>query len=477
MSLLFFKEKAITKQRNYNAATKRFSFATELGNLVYFTLNLIKTQKDTEDRMTRIEQARQGIISDELKMCAEMEGVDVETMRKKVADGTIVIVKNKLRNIKPLVLGEGTKIKVNSNIGTSSSQVDIESELEKMRVSVQYGAHAIMDLSTAGDLEAIRLKLMDECPVAVGTVPLYEMVFRATNAKKSVLDLTADDMFDCIEDHCKQGVDFLTIHCGVNKQTVSRFHEVKRLAGATSRGGTIIMEWIHYNKKESPLYEQYDRLLDILKEYDVAISLGDAFRPGATADATDRVQIEELSILGELVDRAREKGVGVFVEGPGHVPLNQVITNIQIQKRLCRNAPFYVLGPLVTDISLGYDHIAGAIGGALAGLAGVDFLCYLTPAEHLRLPSLEDVKEGVIASVIAGHAADLAKGRPEAVARDNAISKAKKALDWEKVYELSVDPEKARRYRESMKLSGESSDACSMCGEFCAMKRSSKIED
>ncbi|MCL1946923.1 MAG: phosphomethylpyrimidine synthase ThiC [Chitinivibrionia bacterium] len=426
--------------------------------------------------MTRIEEAKQNIISDELKNAAKEENMDSETMRKKVADGSIVIVKNKLRNIKPLVLGDGAKIKVNANIGTSSSQVDIDNELEKMRISIKYGAHAIMDLSTAGDLREIRQKLLQECPVAIGTVPLYEMVFKATNAKKSILDLTADDMFETIEEHCKQGVDFLTIHCGVNKQTTSRFREVKRLAGATSRGGTIIMEWIHYNKKESPLYEQYDRLLDILKEYDVAISLGDAFRPGATADATDRVQIEELSILGELVDKARDKNVGVFVEGPGHVPLNQVVTNIQIQKMLCKGAPFYVLGPLVTDISLGYDHIAGAIGGALAGMAGVDFLCYLTPSEHLRLPSLEDVKEGVIASVIAAHAADLAKGKSYAVERDNAISKAKKELNWEKVYELSIDPQKARTYRESMKLSAENSDVCSMCGEFCAMKRSSKIE-
>jgi len=426
--------------------------------------------------MTRIEQARKNLISDELKIAAAQENIDAETIRKKVADGSVVIVKNKLRNIKPLVLGENTKIKINANIGTSSSQVDTGLELEKMRLCVKHGADAVMDLSTGGDLEEIRAKLIDHCPVAIGTVPLYEMVHRAKKAKKSVLDLTDDDMFETIRDHCRQGVDFLTIHCGVTKQTVKRFHEVKRLAGATSRGGTIIMEWMHYNKKENPLYEQYDRLLDILKEYDVAISLGDAFRPGATADATDRVQIEELSILGELVDRARDKGVGVFVEGPGHVPLNQVVSNIQIQKRLCRNAPFYVLGPLVTDISLGYDHISGAIGGALAGLAGVDFLCYLTPAEHLRLPSLDDVKEGVIASVIAAHAADLAKGRADAVARNNAISKAKKELDWEKVYELSIDPEKARSYRESIALSGENSDVCSMCGEFCAMKRSSKIE-
>jgi phosphomethylpyrimidine synthase len=373
-------------------------------------------------------------------------------------------------------LGEGTRIKVNANIGASSSQVNLSQELEKMRVSVKYGADAIMDLSTAGNLTQIRKQLIAQCPVAIGTVPIYEMACRATSKNKSILDLSADDMFETIDDHCKQGVDFLTIHCGVNRQTTSRFNEVKRLAGATSRGGTIIMEWIYYNRRENPLYEQYDRLLNILKKYDVAISLGDAFRPGATADATDRVQIEELSVLGELVDRARDAGVGVFVEGPGHVPLNQIVTNIQIQKRLCRNAPFYVLGPLVTDISIGYDHIAGAIGGAVAGLAGVDFLCYLTPAEHLRLPSVDDVKEGVIASVIAAHAADLAKGRESAIARDNAIAKAKKELDWDRVYGLSIDPEKARMYRESMKLSDENSDVCSMCGDFCAMKRSSKVE-
>jgi phosphomethylpyrimidine synthase len=427
--------------------------------------------------MTRIEIARTGEITDEVRLAAIAEGMDPELMRKKVAEGVVCIVKNINHDIPPLVIGDGTSIKVNANIGTSSSNPDIDEEIAKLEMAVKHGAHAIMDLSTGGNITEIRNRILSESKIAVGTVPLYEMAYRASEKGKSVLDLTADEMFEVIEDHCKQGIDFLTIHCGVNRQTVSRFKEVGRLAGATSRGGTIIMEWIHRNKAESPLYEQYDRLLDILAKYDVAISLGDSFRPGATADATDRVQIEELSILGELVERARKKGVGSFVEGPGHVPLNQVVTNIQIQKRLCNNAPFYVLGPLTTDVSLGYDHIAGAIGAALAGMAGVDFLCYLTPAEHLRLPSIEDVKEGVIASRIAAQAADLAKGRPEAIAWDNAISKAKKELDWEEIYKLSIDPEKARSYRESLLPADGVEDHCSMCGEFCAVKRSNNIID
>jgi phosphomethylpyrimidine synthase len=300
------------------------------------------------------------------------------------------------------------------------------------------------------------------------------MAVRAKLKDRSVLDLTADDMFEVIETHCKQGVDFLTLHCGVNRQTVARFKEVGRLAGATSRGGTIIMEWIHHNKRESPLYEQYDRLLDILAAHDVAVSLGDGFRPGALRDATDRVQIEELSVLGELVKRARARNVSVFVEGPGHVPINQIAANIQVQKTLCNNAPFYVLGPLVTDVSPGYDHITAAIGGAIAGMAGADFLCYVTPAEHLRLPSIEDVREGVIASRIAGHAADIARGYPGAQEWDDAISRAKIDLDWERMLSLCIDPEKARNYRSSLPPQGDDG-VCSMCGEFCAIKRSQGI--
>jgi len=422
---------------------------------------------------TRVNRARSGVITDEIKLAAGLERLAPEQLNSGVADGSIVVVRNKLRNIKPLTVGRGTRIKVNANIGTSSAKSDIGEEIEKMNVAVKHGADAIMDLSTAGDLPGIRAALIERCPVAVGTVPLYEMAVRARDAKKSVLDLTADDMFAVIEDHCRQGVDFLTIHCGVTKQSVERFKETGRLAGATSRGGTIIMEWIHHNGKESPLYEQYDRLLDLCAEYDVAMSLGDGFRPGALYDATDRAQIEELVILGELVKRARVRGVGVFVEGPGHVPLHQIAANMQIQKTLCDDAPFYILGPLVTDISPGYDHITAAIGGAVAGMAGADFLCYVTPAEHLRLPSIDDVKEGVIASRIAGHAADVARGLPGAIELDHEISRAKIALDWDKMISLCVDPEKARQYRDS--LPPADGALCSMCGEFCAIKRSKAV--
>jgi phosphomethylpyrimidine synthase len=425
--------------------------------------------------MTRIENAKNGIITDEMKQAAQQEGLDAEILRKAVADGTITVVRNTRRPIKPLVLGAGTTIKINANIGTSSSRIDIEEEIDKMNVAVEYGTDAVMDLSTAGDLAEIRTTLLEKCPVAIGTVPLYEMAIRARNKQKSIVELVPDEMFEVIEDHCRQGVDFLTLHCGVNKQTVARFKEVNRLAGAVSRGGTIIMEWIHHNNKENPLFEQYDRLLDILAEFDVAVSLGDGFRPGALKDATDRVQIEELSVLGELVKRARNRNVGVFVEGPGHVPLNQIVTNIQIQKTLCENAPFYVLGPLVTDVSLGYDHISGAIGGALAGMAGVDFLCYVTPSEHLRLPSVDDVREGTIASKIAAHAADIARGHPGAMEWDNEISKAKINLDWDKIISLSIAPKKAAEYRKSLPPHEDAEGLCSMCGEYCAVKRSQAV--
>jgi phosphomethylpyrimidine synthase len=422
-----------------------------------------------------MDQAKTGTITPEIKKASLREGMTPEKMRAAVADGTIALVRNKLRTIEPMALGAGTRIKVNANIGTSSSKSDINEELEKMRVAIRHGADAIMDLSTAGNLGAIRKALLKECTVPIGTVPLYEMADVARQKGRSILDLTADDMFAVIESHCKQGVDFLTLHCGVNRQTVARFKEVKRLAGAVSRGGTIIMEWIHHNKRENPLYEQYDRLLDILAEYDVAVSLGDGFRPGALRDATDRVQIEELTVLGELVKRAWQRNVTVFVEGPGHVPLNQIVTNIQVQKTLCQGAPFYVLGPLVTDVSPGYDHISAAIGGAVAGMAGADFLCYVTPAEHLRLPSIDDVREGVIASRIAAHAADIARGYPGAQEWDDAISRAKIDLDWERMLSLCIDPEKARQYRASLPPQGDA-NLCSMCGEFCAVKRSKTIK-
>ncbi len=424
--------------------------------------------------MTRVEQAKAGIITEEIKLAATKEGLSAQTLCNHMANGTVVLVKNRLRTVEPLAIGNHTRIKINANIGTSSSRSDIGEELKKMHLSVKHGADAIMDLSTAGDLGAIRSTLLKECPLVVGTVPIYEMALIAREKEKSFLELNADEMFEVIENHCKQGVDFLTLHCGVTAQTVSRFKEVKRLAGATSRGGTILMEWIHHNNKENPLYEQYDRLLALCYEYDVALSLGDGFRPGAIFDSTDRVQIEELIVLGELVKRAREKNVGVFVEGPGHVPIHEIATNIQIQKTLCNGAPFYVLGPLVTDLSPGYDHISGAIGGAVAGMAGADFLCYVTPAEHLRLPSLDDVREGVIASRIAAHAADIARGLPGAIEKDHELSRAKIDLNWEKMLSLCIDPEKAKAYRDSLPPSDAS--LCSMCGEFCAIKKSKSVQ-
>jgi phosphomethylpyrimidine synthase len=425
--------------------------------------------------MTRVSQAKQGVVTPEIEKAANKEGIPPEQFRKAVADGTIVLARNIKRDIEPLAIGAGTRIKINANIGTSSARSDIGEELEKMRTAVKHGADAIMDLSTCGDLAAIRKTIINECPVAVGTVPLYEMALVAQSRRKSILQITANEMFDVIEQHCEQGVDFLTLHCGVTLQSVERFKQAARLGGAVSRGGTIIMEWIHHNKKENPLFAEYGRLLDICAKHDVCVSLGDAFRPGALADATDRVQVQELVILGELVVKAREKNVGVFVEGPGHVPLNQVVSNIQIEKTLCDNAPFYVLGPLVTDVSPGYDHISAAIGGALAGMAGADFLCYVTPAEHLRLPSIDDVREGVVASRIAAHAADIARGLPGAMEWDAAISRAKKDLNWEKLISLCVDPDKAARYRASLPPKGDE-EPCSICGEFCAIRRSKSVQ-
>jgi phosphomethylpyrimidine synthase len=424
--------------------------------------------------MTRVEAAKKGLLTTDIKKTAKAEGMDAHAMRKGVADGSIVIARNVKRKIAPLAIGAGTRIKVNANIGTSSARASLKEELQKMRVAVRHGADAIMDLSTAGDLTKIRAALISECPVAVGTVPLYEMVLVAKSRRKSVLEISADEMFDVIESHCEQGVDFLTLHCGVTLASVERFKRAGRLAGAVSRGGTIMMEWLHHNRRENPLYADYDRLLDICAKYDVCVSLGDAFRPGALADATDRVQVQELVLLGELVAAARKRNVGVFVEGPGHVPLHQVTGNVMMEKTLCNNAPFYVLGPLVTDVSPGYDHISAAIGGALAGMAGADFLCYVTPAEHLRLPSVEDVREGVIASRIAGHAADIARGLPGALEWDHAASRAKIALDWKRFLSLCVDPDKARAYRASLPPAGDES-LCSICGEFCAIKRSKEV--
>lgn len=365
-------------------------------------------------------------------------------------------------------IGLGLRTKVNANIGTSADYPDIKDELVKLQVALEAGADAIMDLSTGGDLANIRKVIIERCPVPIGTVPIYEAAVRVAKERGSITRMTAEDLFDVIESQAKQGVDFMTLHCGITRESVRRLKEQGRITDVVSRGGAFLVTWILVNDRENPLYERYDEVLDIARRYDVTLSLGDGLRPGCLADATDRAQIQELIILGELVKRARQAGVQAMVEGPGHVPLNQVTTNVQIQKRLCEGAPFYVLGPLVTDIAPGYDHITSAIGGAIAASAGADFICYVTPTEHLGLPTPDDVREGVIAARIAGHAADIVKGVKGAVDWDNAMAHARKARDWKRQIELSIDPTKAERIRNERRASSD--EVCSMCSEFCAMK-------
>lgn len=419
--------------------------------------------------MTQKEYAIKGMITPEMIEVAKDEGCSAEFIQDGVKNGTIVICKNKNHhNVKPLGVGKGLKTKVNANIGTSKDQPDANIELEKLKSAVRAGTDAVMDLSTGGEIEAIRKLIISESKVAVGTVPIYQAAINAVKKGKSLVEMTVDDLFNAIEKQGKDGVDFITVHCGINKESLTRLANHKRIMGIVSRGGAFTAEWMRYNKKENPLYEHFDRLCSIAKEYDMTLSLGDGLRPGCLADATDRGQVQELINLGELTLKAWEKGVQVMIEGPGHVPINQIEGNIMLQKRLCHDAPFYVLGPLVTDCAPGYDHITSAIGGAIAAMAGADFLCYVTPGEHLRLPTISDVKEGVIAAKIAGHAADIAKGVKGAMERDIKLSKARKALDWETQYSQSLDPEKARKMREE--YAPADSDVCTMCAEFCAIK-------
>jgi len=413
--------------------------------------------------------AREGSISEEFRAVALAEHTTPELVRDRVASGEIALCANTVRGIEPVAVGTGMRIKVNANIGTSSDASSIDEEIEKAAIAVEFGADMIMDLSTGGDIPETRRRIIGATPVPVGTVPIYEAAVRAARNRRGMVNMTPDDLFATIEDHLAGGVDFITVHCGVTRAVVERLREQGRLTDVVSRGGAFMVEWMLCNDRENPLYAEYDRLLELTAKYDAILSLGDGFRPGCLADATDRAQISELIVLGELVDRARRAGVGTMVEGPGHMPLDQIETNIRIMKSLTRNAPFYVLGPLVTDIAPGYDHITSAIGGALAGMSGADFLCYVTPSEHLCLPTKEDVRQGVIAGRIAAHAADIARGYPGARARDDAMSDARKRLDWERMYELSLDPAHARARREaSMPRDGK---LCTMCGEFCAMKR------
>jgi len=420
--------------------------------------------------MTQKMKAQKSIVTKEMKMVAREEEVSPEWLREKIVSGRIVIPVNRNhKGVHPIGIGEGLRIKVNTNLGTSSDHVNLEEELKKLEVSIQAGTDTVMDLSTGGDIDTIRKEIIRHSPIPVGTVPIYEAAIGAAQKREALAKMRVEDLFEVIERQAEEGVDFITVHCGVTRSAVERLRQAHRLLGVVSRGGSFLIEWMIYNNQENPLYEHFDRLIEIAKKYDVTLSLGDGLRPGCLADATDRPQVEETIILGELTERAWAEGVQVMIEGPGHVPLDQIEANVLLEKRLCKGAPFYVLGPLVTDISPGYDHITCAIGGAIAGRAGADFLCYVTPSEHLKLPSVEDVREGVIATRIAGHAADIARGNPKAFQRDFEMSKARKSFDWERQIELSIDPGKARRYHEEGK-SGEK-DVCTMCGEFCAIKR------
>lgn len=420
---------------------------------------------------TQMDAARKGIITDELKVVADYEDISVCELVDLVAKGQVVIPANKNhKSLKPYGIGKKLKTKINVNLGTSKDCLDTEVEMEKVMNAVNLGAEAIMDLSSFGDTQTFRRKLIEECPAMIGTVPIYDAVVYYNKPLRSI---TSKEWIDVVRMHAEDGVDFLTLHCGVNKHTAERFKKSNRLTNIVSRGGSIIFAWMELTGNENPFYEYYDEILDICSEYDVTISLGDACRPGSISDAGDVSQIEELVTLGELTTRAWEKNVQVMIEGPGHMPLNQIKSNMEIEETVCKGAPFYVLGPLVTDVAPGYDHITAAIGGAIAATYGASFLCYVTPAEHLRLPTVEDVKEGIIASKIAAHAADIAKGVKGATDWDNEMSKARRDLDWEKMFDLSIDPEKARRYRAESKPENE--DTCTMCGKMCAVRNINKI--
>jgi len=420
--------------------------------------------------MTQLEYARKGIVTDKMKQAAAAS-IDPEALRRNIAEGTAIVChNNRHTGGRPLAVGKGMATRVNANIGTSKDDTSIDKELEKARVAVAAGADSIMDLSTGGPIDEIRRAIIAETDVCIGSVPLYQAACDTVVKKgKAIVDMTVDEIFDGIRKHLDDGVDFITVHCGVTRATVERMDREGRIMEVVSRGGSFTVAWMTHNDAENPLYEHYDRLLELVRPYDATLSLGDGFRPGCLADATDRAQLHELIILGELTQRAWEAGIQVMIEGPGHVPLNQIEANIQLQKRLCHGAPFYVLGPLVTDIAPGYDHITCAIGGAIAASAGADFLCYVTPSEHLCLPTPKDVHEGVMATRIAAHAADIVKGLPGAMDRDIAMSRARKALDWETQYRMAIDPELARVRRGESGVD-ERHGACTMCGEFCAYR-------
>ena len=417
--------------------------------------------------MSLLEESRNRLTL-EIETAARWEGVDPERLRRAISAGRAVIPRNpKHKGAIPCPIGEGMSVKINANLGTSPDSVDIKTELEKAKIAWRFGSDTIMDLSTGGDLKEIRRKLLKEVPLPLGTVPIYEVACRL-GGRGGILSMTEDSMFSVIEDQARQGVDFITVHCGVTKGSAEALKSNSRITDVVSRGGAILLKWMAHTGKDNPLFERFDYLLEIAKEHEVALSLGDGFRPGCVADATDAAQIAELRVLGKLVKRARKAGVQCMVEGPGHVPINQIEANVRLEKSVCDGAPFYVLGPLVTDVAPGYDHITGAIGGALAAYYGADFLCCVTPSEHLSLPSVQDVREGVIASKIAAHAADITRGIDSDW--DACMSKARKELDWKQMFAQCMDEPRASEIRGRLK--GGNSDTCTMCGEFCAMRLS-----
>lgn len=416
---------------------------------------------------TQMDAAKKGILTKQMEdVLKEETHISKEFLMERVAQGRIAIPANKNhKNIIGKGVGDGLKTKVNVNLGVSEDCNNQDMEIEKVMNAIDLKADAIMDLSIFGDTRAFRKRLVDVSPVMLGTVPMYDAVAKYG---KNIKDMTVDDLFRVTEEHMEDGIDFLTIHAGLNRTCVERVQKNPRLTHIVSRGGSILYEWMLKNDKENPFYENYDRLLDLCVKYDVTLSLGDGLRPGSIKDSTDAPQIQELLILGELTKASWDKNVQVMIEGPGHVPLNEVVTNMQIQKKLCHGAPFYILGPVVTDVAPGYDHITSAIGGTLAATAGANFLCYVTPAEHLRLPDVHDVKEGLITARIAAHAADIANQIPGAIDWDHAMSTARRNLNWQEMYRLAIDPEKAKAYRAGAEHGDE---ACSMCGDMCPIKR------
>jgi phosphomethylpyrimidine synthase len=417
--------------------------------------------------MTQISKAKQGKMTPQIRQVSRGEKVPEDTVLKGVAAGQIVIPWNPIHAPSALGIGKGLRVKVNANIGTSREHCNISEEVEKAKVAVAAGAHAVMDLSTGGDLDRIRRALLKVVPVPFGTVPVYQAGIEAIEKHGSIVDMTEDDLFSMVEQQAKQGVDFAVIHVGVTKESVERLRRQKRLIPMVSRGGAFHMAWILHHGKENPLYKEFGYLLEIAKRYDLTLSLGDGMRSGAIADSNDRAKFQELLVIGELVEKARKFGVQAMVEGPGHMPLSDIQANIQVMKSVTKDAPYFVLGPLVTDIAPGYDHFVGGIGGAFAGFCGADFLCYVTPAEHLCLPDAQDVHEGVVATRIAAHAADLARGIDRNI--DRSFSAAREDLDWQKMFQLCVDPTKAKEYR-AKRLPSEDTKACSMCGKLCALE-------